>query len=145
MFSYIPLLDWSAPWSDYELFRKFNLSQDEINYVESIVKDSTETLFDSNELIDPNFGEFNLLDYGVKDGDTLVYTPTGQELTVCENNQIELSGERFTLAQFTAKYMPRNKRSISGFCQGPKYFTYNGVSLYKLKESFLGGEKTHKK
>lgn len=46
-----------------------------------------------------------------------------------------------TLAQFTAKYMPRNSRSISGLCQGPKYFTYKGVSLYKLKDSFLGSSK----
>ena len=51
-------------------------------------------------------------------------------------------GEKYTLAQFTAKYLPRNKRSVSGVCQGPRHFSYNGVSLYKLKESFLGGKKT---
>ena len=44
-------------------------------------------------------------------------------------------------SQFTAKYLPRNKRSVSGVCQGPRYFSYNGVSLYKLRESFLGGNK----
>ena len=46
-------------------------------------------------------------------------------------------GELYTLAEFTAKHMPRNKRSVSGLCQGPKYFSFNGISLYKLKESFL--------
>ena len=53
----------------------------------------------------------------------------------------KLNGEIYTLPVFTAKYMPRNKRSVSGVCQGPKYFTKGGVSLYKLKESFLGGKK----
>lgn len=67
------------------------------------------------------------------------------ENDILQQDPVQLSREKYTLAQFTAKYMPRNKRSISGFCQGPKYFTYNGVSLYKLKESFLGGNKTHSK
>ena len=145
-YQFVPIQDFKKPWTDKELYKKYNLSTEEIKYIESLIKPmDTDALFESDELLDPNFGEFNLLDYGVKDGDMLVYTPTGQELIVCENNQVELSGEKYTLAQFTAKYMPRNKRSISGFCQGPKYFTYNGVSLYKLKESFLGGNKTHSK
>ena len=33
--------------------------------------------------------------------------------------------------------LPRNKRSVSGLFHGPKYFSFNGISLYKLKESFL--------
>ena len=62
---------------------------------------------------------------------------TGTELTVAEDNKVECNGELYTLAEFTAKHMPRNKRSVSGLCQGPKYFSFNGISLYKLKESFL--------
>ena len=63
------------------------------------------------------------------------------EVTVLGDNKVAYGGEEYTLAEFTAKNMPRNKRSISGVCQGPKYFTKGGVSLYKLKESFLGGKK----
>ena len=95
-------------------------------------------LFDGDDLIDPEFGNFNLLEHGVKVGDVIVYTPTGAELTVCEDNKVEYAGEQYTLAQFSAKHMPRNKRSISGVCQGPKYFTFNGITLYQLKQSFLG-------
>ncbi len=68
-----------------------------------------------------------------------MYTPTGTELIVAEDNMVECDGLLMSIAEFTAKYMPRNKRSISGVCQGPRYFSYNGVSLYKMKESFLGG------
>lgn len=101
-----------------------------------------EALFAGEDLIDPEFGNFDLLEYGVKVGDVIVYTPTEMELTVAGNNEVEYGGEKYTLAQFTAKYLPRNKRSVSGVCQGPRHFSYNGVSLYKLKESFLGGKKT---
>ena len=101
----------------------------------------SDALFDSEGLIDPEFGSFDLLEHGVKIGDRIIYTPTDTEVIVAGNNNVDLNGEIITLAQFTAKFMPRNKRSISGVCQGPKYFSYNGVSLYKMKESFLGGKK----
>ena len=74
------------------------------------------------------------------EGDVIVYTPTKQELVVAEDNMVEVDGEKYTMAQFTAKFMPRNKRSVSGVCQGPKYFSFNGVSLYKLKVTFGDGK-----
>ena len=100
-----------------------------------------ESLFDIEATVDPDFAIFDLSEYGVKVGDKIIYTPTGTELIVSENNMVQADGELYTLAQFTAKYMPRNKRSVSGVCQGPRYFSYNGVSLYQMKESFLGGNK----
>lgn len=146
VFQFVPVQSWDKMWTDDALYEKYDLSRDEIDYIESMIKPmAQETLFESEDLIDPRLGEFNILEHGVKVGSPIVYTPTGQEVIVCKDNMVEYNGEKYTLAQFTAKYMPRNKRSISGFCQGPKYFTYNGVSLYKLKESFLGGNKTHSK
>ena len=137
-FAFVPLQDWSKPWTDAELYKKYNLSKDEIDYIESMIKPMGEdALFNTDELINPEFANFNLLDHGVSIGDKIIYTPTGTELTVAEDNKVECNGELYTLAEFTAKHMPRNKRSVSGLCQGPKYFSFNGISLYKLKESFL--------
>ncbi len=141
VFQFVPLQDWSKPWTDYELYKKYKLSSDDIVYIESRVKPMEEALFEDEGLIDVNFGNFNLLEHGVHVGDKIVYTPTGTELIVAENNMVEVDGELFTLANFTAKYLPRNKRSVSGVCQGPKYFSYKGITLYQLKESFLGGKK----
>ena len=141
VFLFVPLQDWSKPWTDAELYKKYNLSKESITYIESLVKPMEETLFEQDSFVNPDFGNFNLLECGVKIGDSIVYTPTGMELTVAGNNEIEFAGVKYTLAQFTSKYMPRNKRSVSGVCQGPKYFSFNGISLYKLKESFLGGNK----
>lgn len=138
LFQFVPLQDWSKPWTDTELYKKYNLSKEEIDYIESMIKPMGEdALFNTDELINPEFASFNLLEHGVSIGDKIIYTPTGTELTVAEDNKVECNGELYTLAEFTAKHMPRNKRSVSGLCQGPKYFSFNGISLYKLKESFL--------
>lgn len=136
-FSLVPVQDWSHIWTDAELYQKYHLTQDEIAYIEYMIKPfDNPMLFNTNEYIDENFGTFNLYEYGVNVGDTIVYTPAKLELTVAEDNMVEYQGDLYTLAQFTAKFMPRNKRSTSGVCQGPKYFTFNGMSLYKLKEAF---------
>ena len=140
VYRFVPLLDLSKTWTDNELYKHYRFTKDEIDYVESMIKPmGADALFNPEELIDANFGEFNLEEHGVKVGDKIVYTPNDMEVTVAEGNMIEYEGELYTLANFTAKYIPRNKRSVSGVCQGPRYFSYKGVSLYKLKESFLGG------
>ena len=141
VFQFVPIQDWNMPWTDSDLYRKYKLPKEDIEYIESRVKLMEDSLFDEESLIDPNFANFDLNEYGVSVGDTIVYTPTGTELIVREDNMVECEGQMMTLAVFTAKYMPRNRRSISGVCQGPKYFSYNGVTLYQLKENFLGGKK----
>ena len=37
-FSLIPLQDFSKPWTDAELYAKYNLTQDEIHFIESMIK-----------------------------------------------------------------------------------------------------------
>ena len=140
VYRFVPLLDLTRTWTDAELYKHYQFTKEEIAYVESMIKPmGGESLFNPEDLIDANFGEFNLAEHGVRVGDKIVYTPTDMELTVAEDNMVEYEGELYTLANFTAKYMPRNKRSVSGVCQGPKYFSFKGVSLYQMKESFLGG------
>lgn len=142
-FQFVPLQDWSKPWTDAELYRKYHLTKEEIDYIESMIKPmGDDALFDADEYVDPAFADFDLAECGVKSGDRIVYTPTGAVLTVKGDHEVEYEGETYTLAQFTAKFMPRNKRSVSGVCQGPKYFTKGGTSLYQMKETFLGGKKS---
>lgn len=137
VYQFVPIQDWSKPWTDVELYRKYHLTQDEIDYIESMIKPmGDDALFDTDDLVDPEFGTFDLAEHGVKPGDRITYTPTGAELTVAEDNRVIYDGTEYTLAQFTAKYMPRNKRSVSGVCQGPKYFSFNGMSLYEYKKTF---------
>ncbi len=140
-FMFVPIVDFSRAWRDSELYAKYKLSKDEIAYIETMIKSlDPDPLFDTAEYIDQGFASFNLFDYGVKIGDKIVYTPAGIEVTVSDSTKVRYEDEVYSLAEFTAAFMPRNKRSVSGVCQGPRYFSFNGVSLYKLKDSFLGGK-----
>lgn len=38
VFQFVPLQDWSKPWTDAELYKKYDLSKDEIAYIESMIK-----------------------------------------------------------------------------------------------------------
>lgn len=37
-YSFVPMQDFSKSWTDEELYKKYNLSQDEINFIESMIK-----------------------------------------------------------------------------------------------------------
>ena len=38
VYSLVPIQDFSKPWTDAELYAKYNLSQDEIDFIESMIK-----------------------------------------------------------------------------------------------------------
>ena len=37
-YSYVPIQDFSKPWTDEKLYAKYNLSKEEINFIESMIK-----------------------------------------------------------------------------------------------------------
>ena len=37
-FRFVPLQDFSRPWTDQDLYEKYNLSEDEIAYIEKLIK-----------------------------------------------------------------------------------------------------------
>lgn len=51
VFQFVPLQDWSKPWTDAELYAKYKLTKDEIAYIESMIKPmgGDDTLFDKDE------------------------------------------------------------------------------------------------
>ena len=38
VYSFVPMQDFSKPWTDEELYQKYNLSQEEIDFIESMIK-----------------------------------------------------------------------------------------------------------
>lgn len=38
VYRYVPMQDFSKPWTDEELYKKYNLSQEEIDFIESMIK-----------------------------------------------------------------------------------------------------------
>lgn len=37
-FQFVPLQDFSEPWTDEKLYKKYNLTQEEINFIESMIR-----------------------------------------------------------------------------------------------------------
>ena len=37
-FAFVPLQDFSRPWTDAELYKKYNLNKNEIAFIESMIK-----------------------------------------------------------------------------------------------------------
>ena len=38
MYSVVPMQDFSKPWTDEELYKKYKLTKDEIAFIESMIK-----------------------------------------------------------------------------------------------------------
>jgi site-specific DNA-methyltransferase (adenine-specific) len=38
VYSFVPIQDFSKPWTDEELYKKYNLTKDEIAFIESMIK-----------------------------------------------------------------------------------------------------------
>ena len=38
VYQFVPMQDFSKPWTDEELYVKYNLSQEEIDFIESMVR-----------------------------------------------------------------------------------------------------------
>lgn len=71
---------------------------------------------------------------GLKQGDVITFIPTGVKVVVAgDDKTIIYNGESYTLTGFCIKYLPDNKRTPSNRYQGPKYFSYKGKSLVKIR------------
>ena len=38
VYEFVPLQDFTKPWTDEELYKKYNLTDDEIKFIESMIK-----------------------------------------------------------------------------------------------------------
>ena len=114
--------------------------------IASTIDDAEVTLYENNQPIQkhgdtkpsgethkkprPNF-KFSMVNIPI--GATLVFIPTGIEVKVAGDNQIEYEGRIYKLSPFVGTFMPEDKRNTSGAYQGAKYFRYNGKILDDLR------------
>ena len=66
-------------------------------------------------------------------GETVVFIPTGIEVKVASDNQVEYEGRIYKLSPFVGIFMPAEHRNTSGAYQGAKYFSYHGRILDDLR------------
>lgn len=71
---------------------------------------------------------------GLKVGDTIVFDELNLPVTIASDDKVEYKGRLWSLSAFTREFLPEDKQNTSGAYQGPKYFSYNGKTLYKLRQ-----------
>ena len=81
---------------------------------------------------------------GLKPGDVVIFESTDMEVKVASDNTIEYQGKEFTLNRFVVEYLPEERRIPAGTYQGPKYFTYDGKTLWQLRLDKEGNNKINK-
>ena len=78
-------------------------------------------------------GRFKFSMINIPIGSTLTFIPTGIEVKVASDGQIEYEGRIYKLSPFVGTFMPEDKRNASGAYQGSKYFSYKGKVLEEMR------------
>jgi len=79
---------------------------------------------------------------GIKEGEEVTFVDSKPNITVkvADDRHIEYEGELYTMSNFTAAYIPDEKKTASmAFC-GPEHFTYKGQFLSDMRNSKDGIE-----
>ena len=79
-------------------------------------------------------GRFKFSMVNIPIGSTLTFIPTGIEVKVASDDQIEYEGRIYKLSPFVGTFMPVDRRNTSGAYQGSKYFSFNGKVLEDMRE-----------
>lgn len=70
---------------------------------------------------------------GLKNGDTIIFDPTGVKVTVVSVNKIEYKGKRYSLSGFCGIFLPEEQKHNHGTYEGPTYFSYKGKTLKEIR------------
>lgn len=70
---------------------------------------------------------------GLTVGDEIVFDALQLPVKVAGKNKVEYDGRLWTLSAFCGTYLPEDKQNHSGAYQGPKYFSYQGKTLWEIR------------
>ena len=85
---------------------------------------------------------FSMIGIGI--GEIVTFIPTGQNVRVASDNEVEHDGQRYRLTTFTKLFLPAERRNSKDVYRGPKYFSYKGRLLTDIrKECEMAVVKSH--
>ena len=70
---------------------------------------------------------------GLNVGDTIVFDALNLPVKVASDDKIEYEGRLWSLSAFTAEFLPESMQNTSGAYQGPKYFSYEGKTMWQMR------------
>ena len=71
---------------------------------------------------------------GINVGDEIVFDALNLPVKVASDDEIEYKGRLWSLSTFTTEFLPETRQSPSRSYQGPKYFSYKGITLSELRK-----------
>lgn len=71
---------------------------------------------------------------GLNVGDTIVFDALNLPVKIASDDKVEYEGRLWSLSAFTAEFLPEDKQNTSGAYQGPKYFSYEGMTLSEMRK-----------
>ena len=71
---------------------------------------------------------------GIKVGDMVTFDELQLEVRVAADDKVEYQDRLYSLSAFTENFLPEDKQTPSRAYQGPKYFSYQGKTLYDLRK-----------
>ena len=87
----------------------------------------------------PQRPPFDFSMVGLNVGDKVIFDALNIEVKVAGRNKVEYEGRLWSLSAFCGTYLPENMHNASEAYQGPKYFSYQGKTLWEIrleKENF---------
>lgn len=88
---------------------------------------------EKEEKLMPQRKPFDFSMVGLNVGDIVVFDALKLPVKVAGKNKVEHEGRLWSLSAFCGTYLPENMRNKSEAYQGPKYFSYNGKTLWELR------------
>ena len=70
---------------------------------------------------------------GLNVGDKVIFDALNLEVKVAGRNKVEYEGRLWSLSAFCGTYLPENMHNASEAYQGPKYFSYQGKTLWEIR------------
>jgi hypothetical protein len=70
---------------------------------------------------------------GLNVGDTVVFDALNLPVKVAGKNKVEYEGRLWSLSAFCGTYLPEEMHNKSESYQGPKYFSYQGKTLWEIR------------
>lgn len=70
---------------------------------------------------------------GLHVGDTVIFDALKLPVKVAGKNKVEHEGRLWSLSAFCGTYLPEEMHNKSEAYQGPKYFSYNGKTLWEIR------------
>lgn len=81
----------------------------------------------------PQRPPFDFSMVGLNVGDKVVFDALNLEVKVAGKNKVEYEGRLWSLSAFCGTYLPENMHNASEAYQGPKYFSYQGKTLWEIR------------